>query len=275
MLSLTKHLIYQILTTGLCLICFIISQGGCKSDKQNEKEETQNPYTASSDIAAGTANYRSRCAYCHGLDGTGGKGPDLTRGEFRHGSSDVDILRTIGVGIPTGEMPGTYFPEKQGWQVVAFVRSLSQSASRLDIAGNPAEGEKIYDDAGCSECHMVAGHGGRLGSDLIDVGALRSPEHIRTSILKPDDEVNRRYWSVEIVLRSDKVISGFRLNEDTYSIQVIDEEENLRSLWKKDIREIRETKTSTMPSYESTFSNQELDDLVAYLYTLRRKGGSF
>jgi putative heme-binding domain-containing protein len=275
MLSLTKRLIYQVFTAGLCLICFIISQGGCKSDKQNEKEETQNPYTASSDIAAGTANYRSRCAYCHGLDGTGGKGPDLTRGEFRHGSSDVDILRTIREGIPTSEMPRTYFPEKQGWQVVAFVKSLSQGASRLDIAGNPADGANIYDAAGCSKCHMVAGHGGRLGSDLIDVGALRSPEHVRTSILKPDDEVHRRYWSVEIVLRNDKVISGFRLNEDTYSIQVIDAEENLHSLWKKDIREINERKTSTMPSYEGTFSDRELDDLVAYLYSLRGKGGSF
>ena len=86
--------------------------------------------------------------------------------------------------------------------------------------------------------------------------------------------MDRHYRSVRIVEESGRVINGVPLNEDTYSIQLMDLEENLHSLWKSDLEELRQEDTSWMPSYRGTFSDGELDDLVAYLYSLRRKNNT-
>ena len=59
-----------------------------------------NPYTAPEDVAAGGRIYRSHCAVCHGIDGEGGRGTNLTTGMFRHGSSDDDLFKTVSEGIP-------------------------------------------------------------------------------------------------------------------------------------------------------------------------------
>ena len=76
---------------------------------------------------------------------------------------------------------------------------------------------------------------------------------------------------VRAVTRDGKVISGRRLNEDTYSVQLIDNQEHLLSLLKSDVREYTILKTSTMPSYKDRLTAQELADLVAYLVTLKGK----
>ena len=71
------------------------------------------------------------------------------------------------------------------------------------------------------------------------------------------------------VLRNGKVITGRRLNEDTYSVQLIDDQEHLVSLDKADLREYTVLTTSSMPSYKDKLSAQEISDVVAYLLTLK------
>ena len=80
--------------------------------------QVRNPYTSREDVAAGARSYRSHCAECHGLKGEGGRGPDLTRGEYRHGSSDAGLFKTIDDGIPGTQMPGIYYEDVQLWQLV-------------------------------------------------------------------------------------------------------------------------------------------------------------
>src|SRR4051812_48007534 len=92
----------------------------CSLTAQHDDEK--NPHQSPADIDAGGRIYRSHCAECHGLKGEGGRGPDLTRGDFRHGASDGALLRTISRGVPGTEMPSVYFSDDQIWQVVAFVR---------------------------------------------------------------------------------------------------------------------------------------------------------
>jgi len=130
----------------------------------------------------------------------------------------------------------------------------------------------FFGKGACSKCHMVRGEGGVLGPDLSSVGSRRNPEHLRRSILKPSEGISPEYWSVEAVANDGAQFSGIRLNEDSYSIQIIDRNETLRSLYKKDLRLLNIDKTkSWMPAYAGGFSEPELDDLVAYLYSLERK----
>lgn len=227
----------------------------------------------SSDPAAGARLYRLHCAECHGRSGEGGLGPDLTRGAYRRGSTEQALFQTISSGIAGTPMAATALSDEQLWHIVAHVRLLA-GAVRVTVPGNPAAGEKLFTGkGGCVKCHMVEGTGGRLGPDLTQIGSLRSPTHLRASILRPDEDVGAGYWAVEAVDRNGKTYKGIRMNEDTYSIQILDMKEELHSLSKQDLRALSvDPKKSRMPGYEKTLAAAELDDLVAYLYSLQRKG---
>ena len=239
--------------------------------------QVRNPHTSREDVAAGARSYRSHCAECHGLKGEGGRGPDLTRGEYRHGSSDAALFKTIDDGIPGTLMPGIYYEDVQLWQLVAFVRSLAAPAlpqgPPQPTKGTSAAGERLFlGKAGCAGCHMIQGRGGRTGPDLSFIGSSRNPQHLRTSLLKPSEEFPIQWWTAQAEDKQGNRYSGVRLNEDTYTIQLLDAQRDLITLQKADLRSLRvEDKVSPMPSYEGKLTERELDDLVAYLYSLRRK----
>jgi putative heme-binding domain-containing protein len=235
------------------------------------QDSTVNPYNSPEDIAAGGRIFRSHCLGCHGRDGKGGRGPDLTRVDLRH-STDQELAHVIAEGIPGTEMPGFFFNGRQLWQIVAFLQSLRQPSQQLRVKGNPETGAALFrGKGGCLQCHQVNGEGGRVGPDLSQVGARRSPDHLKTSLLDPNQYVSPLDRRVHVVTRDGRRFSGMRLNEDTYSVQLLDSKENLISVPKGELREYRLDSSSSMPSYKGVFSESELEDLVAYLYSFRQK----
>src|SRR5262249_6602477 len=131
-------------------------------------------------------------------------------------------------------------------------------------------GQTIFEEKGnCTSCHRVNGKGSRVAPDLSDIGAIRSPDALQTSLLDPTASMLPLNRSIRAVTRDGKVITGRRLNEDSYTVQLIDGDERLVSLMKSDLREYTVLKTSSMPSYKSTLTPDELDDIVTYLRTLK------
>ena len=228
-----------------------------------------NPYTSPDDVAAGGRIYRSHCAVCHGLQGKGDRGTDLTNGMFRHGANDDDIYKTVSEGIPGTEMPGTFFNGRQLWQIVAYVRSLSAGRAAEQTKGDPIKGLAVYNAKGCGGCHLVNGEGGRMGPDLSRIGERRSLGHLQMSVTKPNENVLPQNWSVRAVTRDGKKINGRRMNEDTFSVQLLDANERLVSLSKADLAQFEIDRNSSMPAYEGQFQGGEFDDLIAYLASLR------
>jgi putative heme-binding domain-containing protein len=232
--------------------------------------EQGNPHASQADAEAGGAIFRASCALCHGADAKGDLGPDLTRGVFRSGNSDQSLFETIRGGIPNTDMPGTYRPDTEIWQVVTYLRALGKGAARVEIPGDPERGRKIYLSRGsCPDCHRVAGEGGRLGPDLSDLGWSRSPQHISTSIVEPSSTLHPRYRTVVVKTQQGSEVRGVLRNEDSYSVQLLDELENLRSFDKQDVNSVEKPEGSLMPPFEGFFNQRDLQDLVAYLYSLR------
>lgn len=230
-------------------------------------QETRNPHASPADVAAGAKTFHSHCSPCHGYQGEGGRGPNLAAGRFYHGASDADLLKNISQGIPGTEMPGLFYNEDRVWQLVAFIRSLSANAAKS--SGDANAGAGLFRSQGCAGCHRIGGEGGALGPDLSGIGAARSLDNLKQSIVAPDVEVQPLYWTVSFEDASGKAVQGFLLNEDTYTVQLLDRAARLHSYRKASVKNYAIDKRSSMPSYRDKLSPQQLDDLLAYLSSQR------
>lgn len=226
-----------------------------------------------SGAAAGAKIFRSHCGECHGVRGEGGRGPTLASGVFYHGSTDADLIANISDGIAGTAMPGIFFSPVQVRQIVAYVRSLAERGAQPP-AGDAARGEKLFGERGCGGCHLARGRGGARGPDLTVIGSQRSTEHLRESILDPNAKVPAEYWVANITLENGESYSGFLRTEGAYTVEILDFSKGLRSLATRDFRRFRIEKTSIMPSYKDRLSEGEVDDLVSYLWSLKRPGGT-
>lgn len=233
-------------------------------------------------IKEGTSIFRSNCSPCHGLNANGGgRGPDLTSGRWTHGSADDQVFHTITRGVPGTDMPANDLPELEIWAIIAYLRTLSP-ATPAAASGDAARGQDIFASK-CSRCHLVNGKGGLLGPELSRVGSSRSGAYLVESIREPSKELTHFprdpnnsfgptliYDTVEIETISGETIRGAAKNEDTFSIQLLDTAQRLHLLLKKDLKSISHERKSLMPPYsERILSTSELQDLVAYLETLR------
>lgn len=222
-------------------------------------------------IERGEYVYKRRCASCHGFDARGYRAPDLTTGQFSRGTSDAQLHRVITRGIPTTEMPAAAMDDDEVWALISYMRTLIVPTPNADARGNAETGEKIYwGKAGCGSCHMISGKGGRLGPDLSRIGMARSPMALAREIRSTAEYIPPGYEPVTVVTRDGRQIRGCRKNEDSFSIQIMDTNEQLLTFLKNDVREVIDEKRSLMPDYgPDKLTDTEFDDLLAYLRTLR------
>jgi putative heme-binding domain-containing protein len=220
------------------------------------------------DLERGARLYHAHCAACHGAEGDQVTGVDLRRGQFRRGSSDEEVMRTISNGVPGTAMVPIKLAAPELAAVAAFVRSLRETGGR--VTGDAARGQRVYEGKGaCAACHRVAGRGSRLGPDLTEIGALRTAEALERSLVDPGRPVPPQHRFVRAVTAGGRMIEGRRLNEDTFTVQLIDQQERLVSLRKSELREYTVLKNSPMPSYKGQLTAAELADLIAYLASLK------
>jgi putative heme-binding domain-containing protein len=221
------------------------------------------------DIEDGGRAFRNTCANCHGPDGDQIAGIDLGRGQFRRPLSDQELVNIIRNGIPNTPMPATNVSEAQAGKIVAYLRSVAESRRSVGVSGDVARGRAIFDGKGaCSTCHRVNGNGSRLGPDLSRVGQLRRSIELEQSLLDPVAEVQAGNRFYRVTTRDGTTVTGRLLNHDTFTVQMIDSKEQLRSFVKADLREHGFAPTP-MPSYRGRLDSQETADVVSYLVSLK------
>jgi putative heme-binding domain-containing protein len=221
------------------------------------------------DLASGRRIFDGQCAWCHGKDGTGGTGPTLQRATLRHAATDGSLVDIVRRGIPGTGMPSFdfAFTDRTAWQTAAYVRSLGRVAVQ-PLPGDAGRGATLYESHGCGACHVIAGRGRIVGPELTSVGALRGPAYLRESMVDPAASHPPGYLVVA-ARTAGGVIRGIRLGEDVFWIHIRDASGAVHVLHKPELAGLdRELQATLMPSYP-TLSARDLDDLVAYLATLR------
>jgi cytochrome c oxidase cbb3-type subunit 3 len=229
-------------------------------------------------IKAGESEFRINCSFCHGIGARGGgRGPDLTRIHKKHGNTDADLFRTISSGVPGTDMPaamgsiGVEMKDQEIWQVISYLRSIQ--AKIPPPTGDAAHGKVLFEGvANCSKCHMVEGKGGRLGPDLTSTGSSRSIQAIVESVREPSKELVPGYQSVTVVTADGQEVKGIVLNEDLFSLQMMDTGERIRLFEKDQLRSVNKSPVSLMPPYNRrALSDHDLQDIVGYLVNVSDK----
>ena len=230
------------------------------------------------DVARGKSLFEAQCSRCHGISARGGTGPSLARASLRHAPDDRALFDAIKSGIRGTDMPGAWqLSEREAWQVAAFVRSVGRTAA-VPVPGDPERGRATYAANGCPNCHVLQGQGGGSGPDLTEVGARRGPDYLRESLVDPgaalppmgDGSGYLAYLPVRLVTRDGRELVGTRVNEDSFTLQLRDAEQRLHSVDKQDMAAlVKERSSSPMPEYRSALAPRDLDDLVAFLASLR------
>jgi len=145
-------------------------------------------------------------------------------------------------------------------------------ALQAQTAGDAASGKQIF-ESNCTGCHRIKGNGSHFGPDLSEAGA-RNAAQLESSIIDPDAEIASANRIYRVVLKNGTTTVGRLLNEDTFSVQLIDKTERLLSFQKADLKEYAFETKSPMPSFKDKLSAQELADVVAYLGSLKPAPGA-
>jgi cytochrome c oxidase cbb3-type subunit 3 len=275
------------LRTGILLACIAGTVPATAQIPSPAAAVTRNPLAGDPKaITDGAVLFRQECAFCHGVSARGGmRGPDLTTGSWTHGGADADVSATITGGVPGTAMPPNKLTDDEVWRIVSYLRTLEKAPAA--VKGDARRGESLFFGATrCSSCHIVNGRGGRLGPELTTVGSARSRAYIVESIREPGKhlsevrglgEATQKFDTVSLTTADGRTIVGVPMNEDTFSVQVMDMSERVQSFDKKTLKSFRHENRSLMPVYDaSRLGDTDLDDVVAYLQTLRaaKKGGT-
>jgi putative heme-binding domain-containing protein len=136
-------------------------------------------------------------------------------------------------------------------------------------AGDPARGRSAFESNGCFDCHRVGDRGSRFGPDLSDIGDRRPPDRLRLALIDPDKEVVPENRFARVVTKDGTTIQGRLLNQDSTSVQLLTQKEELKSYLRGSLREYTIVDTGLMPSSRGKLTDRQVDDVVAYLSSLK------
>jgi cytochrome c oxidase cbb3-type subunit III len=233
-------------------------------------QETKAQPKASSTLAKGHQILASNCAACHGIDGKGSeRAPNIAESAHVRQLSDAQLEHIIAGGIPGTGMPAFHsLSNSQIHELIAYLRSLEGTENNTKLPGDPQKGETIFfGQTGCSNCHMIAGRGGFIASDLTDYARTNSAEQIRDAIVGTSPADKQVKLATAIVRNGEKFVGRVR-NEDNFSLQLQSLDGTFHFILKSELEKLDYDSQPLMPTnFGSSLNANELNDLISYLLT--------
>ncbi len=224
---------------------------------------------SSADVATGVRLYGAQCQLCHGANGDTVAGVNLRLGRFRRAVTDEDLAQVIAKGVPPA-MPGFAFSADESRGVIAFIRAGFDPSGTAVKVGNVERGKTAFSGkGGCATCHRINGVGPLTAPDLSDIGAQRTPAALQRSLLNPSQAMLPINRPVTITTKAGKTVRGRRTNEDTFSVQLVDDAGQLVTVVKTDIKAMDAATASPMPPATKALTPDDIADVVGYLLSLR------
>ena len=242
-----------------------------------------NPFLGNAQaVRDGETLYAQHCTTCHGSGGGGGEiGPAIVSSERAAlGVNDAQTFNTIRNGVPGTPMSPQKLTDDEIWKITTYIHALRGTAIDNPSPGDAAHGEQVFWGKGqCGTCHMLAGKGGLTAPDLTNIAATRKSPTITSALTKehhkeygsggahlatlpPDD----KYLPVHVTMADGKVLDGVLLNEDSYSIQMIGNDQQLHLFDRTKLRRVVIDSKSLMPTdYDKRLTADEFKDLMAFL----------
>ncbi len=266
-----QRLSFLVLSVSILLIA-ASSVLHAQDPKTGEDPGKKNPFTSLSDVNQGRNFFNIMCTRCHGRNARGGRGPDLTDGVFRYARTDEEVQQIIVNGIPGTDMAGMDLTPDLAWRMVSYLRS--EEKKRGTVIGTPPVGDlvrgaELFKQHKCATCHWTGSRGGRLGTNLSRLSA--SSDYVRKSLVDPNSQIDIDYQLLQIEMEDGTVLSGRRLNENTYYILLMDEKEKLHAIPKNRIEQLNRPHRSLMPSFKENLSTADIEDLASYIFSLRKR----
>jgi cytochrome c oxidase cbb3-type subunit III len=214
----------------------------------------------------GAAIFAANCAGCHGADGRGGEhAPNIaTAPEVQH-LMDRELAGIIRYGISGAGMPAfSSLKPQEVASVVSYLRILQGRGEIAKLPGDPNQGKALFfGKTHCSDCHMVNGQGGFIGSDLSFYGADAKPDQIRAIILDPGKNLPADKKATTVVTLAGQKITGMLRVNDNFSLSLQTLDGAFHFLPKAQLAQVDIGSRSLMPA--STLDSKEVDDLISYL----------
>jgi cytochrome c oxidase cbb3-type subunit III len=235
------------------------------------------PQPTPQSIAEGKTLFEGTCAGCHGIDGSGANGPNIRNVGKQLGPEGIYTMVATGGAIGSGMPNFSSLGDQKIWLLVNYVSTFDETGGGA-VTGDPAQGKQVYEANRCSNCHMIDGRGGDSGPDLSQIGGVRSAGFLHDALIDPggnlpqsDAMLQERsnypsYTMYRVVMKDGKVVEGMRVDEDSFTLQLRDEQGQIRSIEKQQAEKIEVlADKSFMPSYKDKLTETQLNDLVAYL----------
>src|SRR5437773_9788085 len=260
----------------LCAVAPLLAQRGAPPAPAN-------PFLGKLEVVAeGETLYNQHCTTCHGAGGGGGDiGPPIVAGDrLAIGVSDAQTFNIIKNGVAGTPMSPQRLPDPDIWKIVTYLHALRGTAIDNPLPGDVAHGEAVFWGKGqCGTCHMLSGKGGLTAPDLSNIADVRKASSIVDALTKQQHRVYGSggahlrtlptmdsYLPVYVTTADGKTVDGVLLNEDSYSLQMIGNDQQLHLFDKAKLRKVAVEPRSQMPTdYDKRLTPDEFKDLLAFL----------
>jgi cytochrome c oxidase cbb3-type subunit 3 len=234
------------------------------------KKQRRPPPPENEEAARGQTQFTASCAFCHGADATGARGPDLLRSPIVvHDVKGNLIGDVVHNGRPDKGMPALPLTDAQIADIAAYLHwriaeGLSSSevpsgypAEKL-LTGNAQAGKAFFDGpGGCTNCHSATG-------DLANVSGKYSAVDLEAQMLYPEGN----FKTAKVTTKSGEVVEGKLNHLDEFSVAITDANGWFHAYSLSEVKVEVSNKLAAHRALLDKLTQKQMHDLYAYVHTL-------